>query len=83
MTIFIKYHSSPKRATAKAITILECVTIRCKDSVRSFKTTEETETFHLNQYYAKYGPEYYVENLVWSSDMILNMCEYNLRDKVR
>jgi len=37
----------------------------------------------LNQYYAIYGHACDVENLVWSSYKILNMCEYNLRDKVR
>ena len=51
--------------------------------VKSFKDIDELTIHHSNAYYAKYGATWSVENLAWSTDMVLNTCEDSLKDKVR
>ena len=61
----------------------EEIDIETSNLLRSFKTNNETTVQKSNAYYAMYGEDRSMENLVWSSDRILNTCKEPLRDKIR
>ena len=69
--------------TSSATTKLQAVSIKTTDLIKSFKDLDEPTIRRSNDYYAKYGADYLVENLAWSANRILNTCEDSLRDKVR
>jgi len=61
---------------------LDGVTITSVNLLKSFKEVDIARICQPNRYYDNYGANHMVENLVWSSDQILNTCDGALMDKV-
>ena len=62
---------------------LQRTPVTTSNLIKSFKDVDEATIRRSNQYYANYGAAWLVENLAWSSDMILNTCKDSLKDKVQ
>ena len=51
--------------------------------LKDFKTIDVTTIHRSNAYYTQYGVGNTVENISWSGDRILDMCEESLRDNIQ
>ena len=60
-----------KRATVE----LEEVPLAHVNLLKNYKGITEEEVRGSNRYYSQYGSDYSVENLAWSNERLLNMCE--------
>lgn len=61
---------------------LQTTNITTTNIIKSFKDVDETTIRWIIAYYARYRATWLVENLLWSTDMVLNTCEESLKDKV-
>ena len=66
-----------------ATKLLQGVEITPCDFIKHFKGIDEDKVRNINIYYAQYGWIYFIENLSWSSDRILDTRKGTMRDKVR
>ena len=76
-----------EQVTASAVLLvstedLQQTPLTTSNLIKSFKDIDEATMRRSNAYYEKYGATWLVENLAWSTDMVLNTCEDSLKDKV-
>ena len=64
-------------------TELDAINIEATNLITSFKTIYSATIRQSNRYYDKFSATYTVENLVWSSEHILDTYDTELRNKVR
>ena len=62
--------------------VLERVAIEPVYLLKNYKDIDKETVRVSNRYYSRFGEEYLVENLLWSSDRILQTCEEPLRNKI-
>ena len=67
----------------QATTKLQATSINTTDLIKFFRDLDEVTIRPSNAYYVRFGVDYLVGNLAWSSDQCLNTCNDALRDKVR
>ena len=72
-----------QQAVQASIAAVDGIKIHLFDLINNFKGVDESTIRQSHVYYAQYRADYAVENISWSTDIILNKCEEPLRDKIR
>ena len=62
---------------------MNAIPTETQDLLKSFKGLEKVEINQSSKYYSEYGAKWTSEKIAWLLDMILNMCDDALRNKLR